>query len=94
MFRRVDLRQHPRSQIMSFQKMAELAHRRLVRHRLAAQIDLRKSPPHRRVVQSFLHRRVRQVEPLLQKIDAQHALQTHRVASVASRRIVRRDQAA
>src|ERR1019366_3931827 len=47
--------------------MAELAHRRLVRHRLIPQVNARKLAHHRRIVQRLLHRRVRQVEPLLQK---------------------------
>ena len=36
-----------------------------------------------RVVQRLFHRRVRQVEPLLQKINPQHPLQAHRRAPVA-----------
>jgi hypothetical protein len=56
-----------------------------------------------RVVQRLFHRRVRQVEPLLQKIDAQHALHAHRrppvtgvgrtASSSATRRCTRRARA-
>ena len=41
-----------------FQQMTELVYRRLVRHRLVAQIDLRELPHQRRVVQRLFHRRI------------------------------------
>src|SRR5260370_32329359 len=44
-----------------FQQVAELAHRGLVRHRLAAQIDAHELPPHPGVVQRLFHPPGRQV---------------------------------
>jgi hypothetical protein len=61
-----------------FEQMAELADRRLVRHALAIQVDADK-PPHRPdVVQLLLDREIAQVEPVLQKVDALHALDADR----------------
>src|SRR5215469_17691768 len=74
--------------------MAEAAHRRLVRHRLAAQIDADKTAHRRRIVERLLHRRVRQVEPLLQEVDAQHPLGPNRRAAIARLGIDRLDQPA
>jgi len=65
---------------MRLEQVAEAAHRRLVRHRLAAKIDRDKAAHRRRIVQRLLHHRARQIEPVLQKqiepvlqkIDAHH----------------------
>src|ERR1019366_6165457 len=62
---------------MLLQLVAELAHRRLIRHRLPPQIDVYESAQRPRFIQRFFHRRVRQVEPLLQKVKAQHPLHPH-----------------
>jgi hypothetical protein len=62
------------AQIVLFKQMAEPAHRGLVGHRLAAEVDPDKTPHRLRIVERLLHRRVWQVEPLLQEIDAQHPL--------------------
>src|SRR5262249_51909929 len=64
------------AQVVGFQQMAEAAHRRLVGHRLAAEIDADKTAHRQRIVERLLHRRVRQLEPLLQEVDAQHPLDT------------------
>src|ERR1700746_363859 len=79
-------------QMVLFQQVPELAHRRLIRHRRAAQITPHKLPQGRRVVQSLFHRRVRQIEPLLQKINPQHLFQFFRPSPVARLGIVRLDQ--
>ncbi len=86
--------QHLSAQLVLFQQVAKLAHRGLVRHRLLPQIDAHKLPQHRRVVQRLFHRRIRQVEPLLQKINPQHPLHSHRRPSIAGLRIVRLNQPA
>src|ERR1700757_2881093 len=62
------------AQIVGFQQMAEAAHRRLVRHRLAAEINPDEIAHGQRIVEHLFHRRVRQGEPLLQEIDPQHPL--------------------
>src|SRR5215469_14742608 len=45
------------------EQMAEAAHRRLVRHRLAAEIDADQIAHGPRIVERLFRRRVRQVEP-------------------------------
>jgi len=55
-----------RTQAMPLQQVAELAHRRLIGHRLLAEVDGNEMTHRHRVVESLFHSRVRQVEPLLQ----------------------------
>jgi hypothetical protein len=74
--------------------MAEAAHRGLVGHRLAAEIDAGKTPHRQRIVERLLHRRVRQVEPLLQEIEAQHPLDPDRRPPIAGFGVERLDQPA
>src|SRR5580700_8246749 len=45
-------------------------------------IDPHELPHHRRVIQGLFHGRVRQVKPLLQKINPQHPLQSYRRAPI------------
>src|SRR5580704_5248084 len=52
-----------------------------------AGVDVDKAPHCRRIVKRLLHRRVRQIEPLLQEIDAQHPLHPDRRAAIARLRI-------
>lgn len=89
--------EHALGQTVLLQQMAELAHRGFVRGRLAPQVDAYEPAQRCRVVQRFFHRRVRQRIPLLQEVDAQHALEPHRrpTAAVGARlRIERLDQRA
>lgn len=65
------------AQTVLFLQVAELARRGLVLHRLLPRIISRKPPHHRRVVERFLHPWLRLVEPLLEKVNAQHPLQTN-----------------
>src|SRR5215470_10414861 len=74
--------------------MAEAAHRRLVRHRLTAEINPDKNPHRLRIVKRLFDRRVRQIEPLLQEIDAQHPLDTDRRSAVTGLGIEWLDQLA
>jgi len=69
-----DLGEDGLPQVVLLQQGAELQDRGGVGHRLAAQVDARKGAQRRRVVQRLLARRVGQVEPVLQQVDAQHAL--------------------
>src|SRR5579859_3395449 len=80
------------SQIVLFQQVPELAHRGLIRYRLRAQVNPDELAQSRRVIQRLFHRRIRQVEPLLQKINPQHLFQLFRPSSVARLGIVRLDQ--
>ena len=88
------LGEQPPAQIVRLQQVAEAAHRRLVRNRLAAEVDADETPHRQRIVERFFHRRVRQVEPLLQKVDAQHPLDPDRRPAVAGLGIKRLDQPA
>lgn len=82
-------------QRMGFQAMAKLANRRLIGRRLTAQIDPDKRAHRARIVQRFLHRGIGQVEPVLQKVNAQHPLKSNRRAACAiPSRICRLDQRA
>ncbi len=63
---------------MGFQQMSELADRGFIRHRFTAQINPDKLSHGAGIVEGLLHRRVRQVEPLLQTMQPQHAFDTHR----------------
>jgi hypothetical protein len=82
-----------RSQLMGLKQLAELADRRLIRHRLTAQVDADELAHSPGVVQCFLNGRVGEAEPLLQAVDAQHPLQPHRRATRAfAFRRHRRDQ--
>lgn len=74
----VDYREELLAELVTLEQMAELAHRRFVRRRLTTQINAGKAAHRRRVVQGFLDRRVRQVEPLLQEVHPQHPLQRQR----------------
>src|SRR5437763_7870632 len=82
------------AQIVLLEQVTEAAHRRLVGHRLAAEIDVHKTPHCQRIVKRLFHRRVRQIEPLLQEIKAQHPLDPDRRAAIARRRVERLDQRA
>src|SRR5438067_5060194 len=49
------------AQIVRFEQMTEAAHRRLVGHRFAAEVDADKMPHGRRIIERLFHRRVRQI---------------------------------
>src|SRR6516165_5573027 len=68
--------------------------RRLIRHRLAAEVDASKTPHRLRIIKRLFDRRVRQIEPVLQEIDAQHPLDPDWWAAIARLRIERFDQRA
>ena len=88
----VDLFEQRPAQVVLFQQVAEFADRGFVRHRLAAQIDASEPTHRKRLVQRLLHPGVGQVKPLLQEIDPQHTLHTHRRAAVAGFGVDRGDQ--
>jgi len=71
------------SQLMLLQKMPEFAHRGFIRRRLATQINANGLAHRERVIQRLCRRRIRQIEPLLQEIDAQHPFQPHRSTACA-----------
>jgi len=69
------------TQVMGFQKVPEFENRRLVRRRLFARIGAGKKAHCTGVVQGFFHGRIGEIEPVLKKMDPQHALQTDAPAS-------------
>jgi IS5 family transposase len=79
------------AQPLLFEQMAELADGRFVRHRFLAQVDPDKGPQSRRVVQRFFHRRVGQVEPMLEEVHPQHALHADGRPPVTRLRVDRLD---
>jgi hypothetical protein len=76
---------------MPFQQMAELQDRGLVGLRLTTKIDADELAHRQRFIQCFLGRRIRQVEPVLQEIQPQHAFQADRRTAVAVLRVERLD---
>src|SRR5262249_18112687 len=86
------LGKQPPAQIVRLEQMAEAAHRGFVGDRLAPEIDpdeIAHCPP---IVERFLDRRVRQVEPLLQKVYSQHPLDPDWRTAVARLRVERLPQ--
>jgi len=79
-------------QLMLLKKMAEVENRGLVGRGAAAQIDSGKAPQHGRFVERILGAGIGEVEPVLQKIDAQHDRQAYRLTAFARLRIVRPNQ--
>jgi len=61
--------------------MTKLAHRGLIRCRLTPQVNTDEMAQGARIVQGFFYRWVGQVEPVLQKMNSQHAFQAHRWAA-------------
>lgn len=78
------------TRIMCFKQMTELADRGFVRRGFAPQIDADESPHGARVIQGLCLRRIEQIEPVLQKVDAQHAFQADRLASRTFRLWIKR----
>ncbi len=66
------------SQFVFLQQMAKFAYRGLIRRSFHSQVNADEVTHGHRVVQRFLDRRIRQVEPQLQEIDPQHPLQRQR----------------
>lgn len=73
------------AELMGFQPMPKVAARGLIRHGFHAEINPRTGPHRSRVVQGLLYGGLRQIEPLLEKINAPHPLQPHGAASRAVR---------
>src|SRR5208283_2728737 len=84
--------QYLAAQLMPLEKMAEVQDGRLVGRGGAAKIDTGETAQHGRLIQRVLGPWIGQVEPVLQKIDAQHDRQADGLATVARLRIIRRDQ--
>ena len=64
------------TQIVLLHQVAKLADRGFVRHRLPTEIDADEEAQRTGIIESFLGGRIRQVEPVLDEMDPQHALDT------------------
>ncbi len=64
------------AEIVLLHQVAELTDCGLVRNGLSAEIDSDELPQRAGIVESFLGSRIGQVEPVLNKVDAQHTLDT------------------
>jgi hypothetical protein len=82
------------AQMMLLQQVPEAQDGGLVRRGLASQVDADEAAHGGRVVDRFFRRRVGEVEPLLQEVDAQHALQAHRRPAAFALGIKRRNHGA
>lgn len=90
----IDLAQDCRLQVLLFEQVTELADRRLVGYCSVAQVN-GGEPPHRNhIVESLFDGGIAQVEPLLKKVNAQHAVKRDRRSPTFARRIVQIDQRA
>jgi hypothetical protein len=77
---------------MRLQQMPEPKNRRLVRNLVLTQRESGKAPHRFAVVELVFGLRIRKIEPLLQEVDPEHLLQTHRRAAVPGLGVVRLDQ--
>ncbi len=75
---RADLLKQTFGQVVLFQPIAEVRHRRRVGHRVTAQLAAGKAAQRLTVVQRILDRLAGQPVPLLHKVDPQHPLQPNR----------------
>jgi hypothetical protein len=70
----VDRGQQLNAQVVHFEQVTKAQDGGLIRHSGHASIEVGELAVKRRVMQGLFHRRIRQAEPLLQKVDAQHGL--------------------
>jgi hypothetical protein len=89
-----DLGEQLLAQLVLIEQPAELEHRGGVWYRLAPEVDAHEAAQAGAVVQRFFAGLVGQVEPVLDEVDAQHALQPDGRAATHAFRIVRRDHLA
>lgn len=74
----IDQAEQAISQVVPFHEVAELADGGLVRRGFPAEVDAHE-PAHRQgVVQSLLGSRIREIEPVLKEVDAQHPFDSDR----------------
>ena len=92
--RGVDRGQQLQAQLVALQQVAKAQDGALVGQVVLAHVQPGEFAKQRRVVQGFFHRRVRQVEPLLQEVNAQHRFDRKRRATAfgTGGRCVRRNQ--
>ena len=89
---RADLSKDALSQVVLFQKVAKAQDRRLIRNVVPEQLNAGKTAHRLDVVERVFGLRVRQVEPVLHEVDAQHLLHRLRLRAVTRLRVMRLDQ--
>lgn len=87
----IDSRQHAIGQLVFLQPVAKSEDGALVRQ-APIRIELGKLAVQRHVKEGFLHCRVRQAKPLLEKMNAQHCLQRKGRAAGSTLGVIRRDE--
>ena len=78
-----DERKEPLSQLVALQQRTELADGGLVRHGLPPEVDAGEPTQHPGIVERFLHRRVREIDPVRQERNPSQALNADRWAAAA-----------
>jgi len=84
--------QHLTAQIVLLKQVAEAKNGRFVRRRGYPKVNSCEAAKHRRLIEGFFHARIRQAEPLLQKVSPKHDRDSHRLATVARLGVMRLDQ--
>lgn len=79
------------AQFMPLQQVAKIENGRFIRNRLAPEIDADKSAHGPGFIQRLFSTGVRQIEPVLQKVDAQHALQANGRSTITGPGVERLD---
>jgi hypothetical protein len=72
-------------QVALFHQVTKLTDRRLVRHWFPAQVNPGKLAQRLHIVQRFFGTRVREIEPVLHKVNAKHSFHANRAASCSLR---------
>ncbi len=85
---------HRGRQLMLLSEMPKPQDRRLIGHRILAQLHARKAPHRFRVVQHVLRLRIGEIEPLLQEVHAQHRLEREWASAPPRLGVVRLDPCA
>ena len=88
----IDFAQNHRTQVILLEQMTELTNGRFIGNRCITQVNAGKRSHRDHVVKRFFNAGITQVEPLLKKVDAQHALQRNRRSAAFARWIMRCDQ--
>ncbi len=88
----IDDFQHRLAQPLVFDQLAGLADRQLIRGRAITKVNAHEGPRRCAGIGAVFGLRVRHVEPLLQKADAQHTLNPNRWAPALPRRVMRFNQ--
>src|SRR5271166_48340 len=86
---RVDLLEERRAEALLLDHVTKLTYRSLIRSGVRAKIETNEVDHRADIVQRLFHRRIRQIKPLLQKVDAEHSLKPDRRTPVACCRVVR-----